>query len=217
QPKVALSKIQRGIHLARKTGRTATMADGQVSLGVCYLEAGNLAAAERGLHEGLRLADSIPHAYLAVHATLALAQVKLAAGSVDDARIARMQAEDAIERSQSADLNWGVIMGRSILARALKILGKRERAIEESRQALALLDNGEVHALEEVLYHHAQVLPDEPEHAEERRQAIARAREVIMHRRDRIPDDANRAIYMNRPLNRQIINMAQLLKEPAEI
>lgn len=213
QVKEALSKIQRGIHLARRTGSTATMADGQISLGICYLEMGNLTAAERSLHEGLRLADSIPHAYLAVHATLALAQVKLATGNPEDARIARMQAQDAIERSESAKMTWGVTVAHSIMARAQKALGKRDEAIARSRMAVGLLDQGDVHALEEVLFYHAQILPDEPAYAEDRALAIARAREVIMHRRDLIPDEADRAIYMNRPLNRQILQMAQLLKD----
>jgi len=104
-------------------------------------------------------------------------------------------------------------VAHSIMARAQKALGKGDDAIARSQKALGLLDQGDVHSLEEVLFHHAQILPDGPAYAGDRALAIARAREVIIHRRDLIPDEGDRAIYMNRPLNRQILQMAQLLND----
>jgi serine/threonine protein kinase/predicted ATPase len=209
----AIRKIQRGIYLARKTEDDASIADGQISLGLCYLERGDVAAAERVLQEGLRIADSIPNRYLSVHATLAMAEVKLAEGTSDDARIALMQAEDAVERAEDAEMHWGVIVGKSLMARSMKILGRRDEAIEMSSEAVEMLDDGPSHGLEEILYHHTQILPDEDEHREERVEAIRRARELVLERREGLDDPDDREAYANRSINRQILNVAKLVLE----
>ena len=207
----AQTAIRRGIYLARKTNAVQTLADGLISLGAVYLDEGEFDKAQHTLHEGLRLADSIPNVYLSVHATLALAQVHLSSQTSDAARIALMQAEDALERSEQADMKWGMGYGHSLMARALKILGRRDEAVEHSQQAVALVDAGEVFSIEEILYHHAQILPDEPELEDDRRQAITRAREVVRHRRDEIRDEELRKLYLSRPMNRQILNAAKLM------
>jgi tetratricopeptide (TPR) repeat protein len=209
----AMRAVRRGIYLARKTNAVHNLADGLISMGAIHVEKGDTKKAERSLHEGLRLADSIPNVYLSVHATLLLARAHLSAGANDAAKIALMQAEDALERSEKAEMKWGMGYAHSLMARALKILGKRERAIEESERAVALVDEGEVFALEDILYHHTQILPDEDEYEDDRRQAITRAREVIIHRRDKIEDDEVRKTYMSKPMNRQIFNVAKLLLE----
>ncbi|MGM0558788.1 MAG: ATP-binding protein, partial [Myxococcota bacterium] len=207
----AIRKIQRGIYLARKTEDDSSISDGQISLGLCYLERGDIQAAECVLQEGLRIADSIPNMYLSVHATLTMAEVKLAEGTSDDARIALMQAEDAVERAEDAEMRWGVIVGKSLMARALKILGRRDEAIELSSEVVELLDDGSSHALEELLYHHTQILPDEPEYHEARIEAIRRAREIVLERRDKLEKPADRESFVNRSINRQILNVSKLL------
>lgn len=207
----AVSKIQRGVYLARKTGANGIIADGQISLGLCYLERGELGAADNALHEGLRIADSIPNVYLSIHATLALAEVRLAAGSSNDARVALMQAEDALERSQSAEMTWGISYANSLMARALRVLGRRDEAIAQSEAAVDIIDDGEIYGMDVILYHHTQLLPDEPAHRNDRKRAIARARDFVVHRRDAIEDDALRAAFMNRDINRKIMNVAALL------
>ncbi len=209
----AQTSVRRGIYLARRGGSIQNLADGLISMGSLHIEEGDHKKAESSLHEGLRLADSIPNVYLSVHATLQLAQVHLAAATTDTARIALMQAEDALERSEQADMKWGMGYAHSLMARAHKILGKRERAIEHSNLALELVNEGEVFSLEDILYHHTQILPDGPEFEDERRQAITRAREVVIHRRDKINDEELRRTYLAKPLNRKILNVAQLLIE----
>ncbi len=209
----AVPKIQRGVYLARKTGANGIIADGQISLGLCYLERGDLNAADHALHEGLRIADSIPNVYLSIHATLALAEVRLAAGSSDDARVALMQAEDALERSQAAEMAWGISYANSLMARALRILGRRDEAIAKSKAAVDIIDDGEIYAMDTILYFHTQILPDEPDNREDRNRAIARARDFVIHRRDRIDDDALRQAFMSRDINRKIMNVATLLLE----
>ena len=209
----AQSSIRRGIYLARRTGSTQNLADGLISMGAVYVEQGQHKKAEVSLHEGLRLADSIPNVFLSVHATLQLAQVHLAAGTNGAARIALMQAEDALERSQQAEMKWGMGYAHSLMARALKILGRRESAVAHSIDALALVNEGEVFSLEDILYHHTQILPDEPEYEDERRQAMMRAREVVMHRRDKIKDEDLRRTYLQKPIIRQILNASKLLLE----
>lgn len=209
----AMRSVRRGIYLARKTNAVHNLADGLISIGAIHVEKGDHKKAEHSLHEGLRLADSIPNVYLSVHATLLLARSHLAAGTNDAAKIALMQAEDALERSEKAEMKWGMGYAHSLMARAHKILGKREQAIAESKKAVDLVDRGEVFALEDILYHHTQILPDEEEYEDDRRQAIMRAREVIIHRRDKIDDDEVRKTYMSKPMNRQIFNVSKLLLE----
>ncbi|MEZ4461170.1 MAG: protein kinase [bacterium] len=208
----AMSSVRRGVYLARKTTSHQALADGLITLGACYLERGEHSKAEQSLQEGLRLADSIPHVYLSVQATLLLAQLNLAANNAaDGARVALMQAEDALERSVAADMRWGVCYGHSLMARAYKGLGRRSDAIESSKKAVEIVNGGEIFGIDEVLYHHVQVLPDEEEHRVERTQAIRRAREVVLHRRDRIEDEEKRQMFMNRSMNRQILNAAKLI------
>ena len=209
----ALQSIRRGIYLSRKTNAIQNLADGLISMGAVYLDQGEYKKAQETLHEGLRLADSIPNVYLSVHATLMLAQVHLGAGTNDAARIALVQAEDALERAEQAEMKWGMGYGHSLMARALKMLGRREEAIAHSKKAVELVDAGEVFSLEEILYHHTQILPDEPDYEDDRRQAITRAREVLIHRRDKIKDDDLRRTFMAKPMNRQIFHAAKLLLE----
>lgn len=210
----AQSAIRRGIYLARKSGALQTLADGLISIGAVYVEQGDAAKAQHSLHEGLRLADSIPNVYLSVHATLQLALVHLAAATADGARIALVQAEDALERSQQAEMTWGISFSHSLMARALKILGRRDEALTHSRRAIELVNDGELFSIEEILYHHTQILPDDAAHEDDRRQAILRAREVAIHRRDRIDSEEFRRAYLSKPHIRQIFAVAKLLLEP---
>lgn len=206
----AISTIRRGNYLARKTNTHHVLADGLISLGACYVESGDMSKAESTLQEGLRIADSIPNVYLSVHATLLLAQVNLAAGTQDAARIAHMQAEDAVERSENSMMRWGVSHGNSLMARALKAQGKRERAIKHSKRAMELVNDGEIYAIDEILYYHFQILPDDEEYESERVTAMQRAREVVLHRRDLIEDEEGRQLFMSRNIVRQILNVAKV-------
>ncbi len=209
----ALHSIRRGIYLARRTNAVQDLADGLISLGAVHLDQEEYKKAENTLQEGLRLADSIPNVFLSIHATLMLAQVNLGAGTSAAARVAKLQAEDALERAEQAGMKWGMGFGYSLMARAQKMFGKRDRAIENSKKALELVDAGEIFSLEEILYHHTQILPDEPEFEDERRQAIMRAREVLMHRRDKIKNEELRRLFMAKPMHRQIFNVAKLMLE----
>ncbi|RAL25090.1 hypothetical protein DL240_02425 [Lujinxingia litoralis] len=203
----AIAEIQRALHLARRTSTTATEADGQVSLGLCFLELGRLQEAEQALHEGLRLADSIPHAYLAVCATLALAQVKLAGEEAADAAIALVQAEDARERSEQADMRWGRAFALSLMARAYLAMGAPLEALARSRQALALLDAIEIYGEDEVNVYHARIVAACGDQAPESegREALQRARAVLDERAAGIADPALREAYLARPLSQMIL------------
>ena len=203
----AISHIQRGLYLARKASANYILADGEISLGVCYAERGEAAKAERVLSEGLRLAESIPHIYLAVHAMLALARLKLETAQHQDARVAIFQAEDSLERCEKAGMRWGVTCARMLLARAYKVLGDRERAIDEIREALALLEDGEEYAREEVLYWASQILQDE----EERLAAIREARELVLARVEGIDDEELHKSFLERDLHQKILQAARAM------
>jgi len=110
-------------------------------------------------------------------------------------------------------MRWGVCFGHSLMARAYKGMGLRDEAIAESQKAVALVNEGDIFGMDEVLYHHAQVLPDDQEYKAERVQSIRRAREVVLHRRDRILDEQRRQMFAGRAINRQILNAAKLIIE----
>jgi serine/threonine protein kinase/predicted ATPase len=219
----AIATIRRGIHLGRKTAANGVIADGQISLGACFLEGGELAAAEQAIHDGLRIADSIPDVYLSIHATLALAAVRLvehagegsaAAEREENARIALMQAEDALERSQAADMKWGAAAAQSLMARALDILGDRAGSREKSSAAVALLETGgTTYGTDTIFYHHVKLLDGVDERREERLAILERARDYVVSRRNRLPDEASRALFMSRDINRKIMNAAAELLE----
>ena len=122
-----------------------------------------------------------------------------------------MQAEDALERSEGAEMTWGIAASEMLMARAFKLLGQRENAIEHSRRALGLIDDGEIYAMEEILFQHSQILPDEEEFQSERRQALTRSREVLFHRRDYLNDEEQKSLFMNRNINRQILSVAKVV------
>ncbi len=209
----AVSSIRKGIYRGRQTEMDSDVANGLISLGLCYLEQENLEAADRSLHEGLRLADSIPEAYFGVHAMFALAKVRLAAGTSDDAETALMQAEDGIERAKQAGMGWGLAYGRMLEARALSTRGRGEEAAERAAQApdeLAV-GRGGYHP-EEILYYCVQILPETDAYLERRREAIERAREIVLERRDAIDDEEDRGSYLERPINSQILHVAKLLR-----
>ena len=208
----AISSIRKGIYRGRQTEMDADVANGLISLGLCYLEQDKLEAADRSLHEGLRIADSIPEAYFGVHAMFALAKVRLAAGTTDDAQTALVQAEDGIDRAEDAGMSWGVPYGRMLEARALDTLGRREEAVATAELAVELLEeepgNYQPH---EILYYYVQILPDDQQHREERRDAIGRARDIVLACGDDIDEEGDRESYLERPLNSQILNVAKLL------
>lgn len=207
QTRQAISEIQRGLHLARRTAYTTTEADGQISLGLCYLELGQNEQAEQALHEGLRLADSIPHAYLAVCATLALAQVKLRGAGPSDARVALLQAEDALERADQADMRWGKAFALSLMARAHASSERFERALSLSREALEMLDAIEIYGEDEVHFAHASLLAEVGDAAldDERVRSLRRAQAVVRERAAAIDDERLRRDYLARPLNARIM------------
>ncbi|TXC77893.1 protein kinase [Bradymonadales bacterium TMQ1] len=207
QTRQAISEIQRGLHLARRTGYTTTEADGQISLGLCYLELGQSAQAERALHEGLRLADSIPHAYLAVCATLALAQVKLQGAGPGDARVALLQAEDALERADQADMRWGRAFALSLMARAHASSRRFDQALSLSRQALEMLEVVEIYGEDEVHFAHATILDTGGDAGldDEKLRSLRRAQAVVRERASAIDDERLRRDYLARPLNAQIM------------
>ncbi len=203
----ALPAIRRGIYLARRNQDITTVVDGQVSLGLTYLEKGDLEEAEATLEESLAKADAIPHAYLAVCSLLGLAQVYLASEEVDPGRSIAL-AEEALTRCEEAGMMWGVVTSKEILARALDLLGRPKEARQRAAEAVELLDEVEIYGVDQVLLTYVELLPEGPEFDEERDEVIARAVEVYNERRGNIEDPAGRAIYDAREVNRRIRRLA---------
>lgn len=199
----AISHTQRGVYLARKTSATVTLADGQITLGTCYAETGQRAHAERVLSEGLRLAESIPHVYLAVHALLALARLKLDEGSVQGARVALMQAEDCFERSEEAQMRWGCVSASVVMASAYEQLGMGSRALELARQAWSYVEQGEAVGREEAALVLSKLLIQQGEEAEAQR-LIDETRAYILTRAQGIEDEEERARFLQRGVHRRV-------------
>lgn len=222
QRRRASKTVRRGIRLASKLGENDALADGQIALGIGYLEQGKNAKAERALREGLRLAESVPNVYLSIHALLSLAALQLAEGrpsaetqAASDSRrrqkaqVALVQAQDALERSEAAQMRWEMAAAYSLMARALRVLGRVDEALEKSSTALKLVSKSDgTYGSEGIWYFHAQLLEGVTSREEERRQVITQARDHVTHRRDLLNDPAAREQFMARPLNRKIMASA---------
>ncbi len=208
----AVPALRRGIYLARKTTANHQLADGLITIGGIYLDQNNLRKSESALHEGLRIADSIPNVYLSIHATFLLARLQLKSGTPHAARVAFIQAEDGYERAEQADIRWAICYGAMLMARSHKALGNRAKAVEFSQKAFKLLQQSEIFSKEEILYYHVAILPDDEEFAEIRKECIQQAKEIVMKRHDRIDEPKIRKAYLNKDLNRKILNVASLLK-----
>lgn len=213
----AIKTIRRAIYLAEKAGMGRKIADGQTSLGRCYLERGALDKAEETVMEALRIADSIPNVYLATLATLVLAEVHLERAThgadEEDARIALVQAQDALERSNSAGMTWGVAAASSVMARALDRLGAREESLARSTAAVALLDDATSYGDGAIRYTHAELLRGVKGREEERKEVLRRAYDHVILLRDEFPDAQAREVFMARPINRNIVQAAEALLE----
>jgi hypothetical protein len=153
------------------------------------------------LAEGLRLAESIPHVYLAVSALLALARLKLAEGTEASARIVAMQAEDCAERAEAANMPGMAARARSTWARALAALGQRERAEALISRALA---ERQLVEREEILWDRMVLWEGDAAHQVEREAALEEARALLRERAGWIEDPALRASFLARPLHRAI-------------
>lgn len=197
----AISHVQRGVYMARKVNATVTLADGEVTLGTCYAEMGKGGLAKRVLGEGLRLAESIPHVYLALHAMLALARLTLEAEDVPPqaARVALMQAEDCDERAERAGMRWGQLGAKVLMARAYDSLGMSSRALELAALAWEIVQGGEEVGMEDAAETYAQMLVANEE--------IEQARHVLRHvinnttqRLDMIEHEEDRLRFLNRPV-----------------
>gem|GEM_PF-804387 len=208
----AVPTIRRAIYLAEKAGMSGTLADGQTSLGRCYLEIGALDKAEKAATEGLRIADSIPNVYLSILATLTLAEVQLErvrlGGDAQGAQTALLWAQDALERSENAAMQWGIAGANSVMARALAHLGEREESLQKSSAAVARLTGAPSYGDDGILYTHAQLLRGVAGREAQRRDVLRRAYEHVILVRDEFPDAAGRELFMARALNRQIVEAA---------
>lgn len=205
----ASTHLQRGLYLARKAAANYVLADGEISLGVVYAERGDKVAAERVLNEGLRLAESIPHIYLAVHAMLALARQRLDSGEESDARLAMMQAEDCLERSQSAHMGWGEIASRLIMSRAYEVLGDQPRAIQQAELAL---NASEDHAYEETRWLYYRLTQGQDERLARRRALLGEAVASLKRKLANIDDSTLKDAFMARKLHRAIMDEARAIK-----
>jgi eukaryotic-like serine/threonine-protein kinase len=194
----AASHVQRGLYLARKVNASVVLADGEVTMGVIYAERGDKASAERLLAEGLRLAESIPHVYLAVSGLLALARLRLEGASAEDARIVALQAEDCVERAQQAHMPAMVACARATWARALGIMGRMEQAQVLMAQAM---EDADIIEREQILWDFVQLGGD----AEAGEAALEEARALVRRRACWIEDVALRARFLDRPLHRAIL------------
>jgi serine/threonine protein kinase/predicted ATPase len=205
----ALSYAQRGVYLARRSAAVMSIADGQITLGMIYKDRGERDVAASMFAEGSRLAESIPHVYLGIHAMLGLAGLKVESGEESDARVALMQAEDCLERAERASMRWGVANASAIAARAWGVLGDRDKALEYADRALELVDEGEEYGAEVVLHTKRALLEGVEGAREERDELARRAREVIEARAAGITDPELRAVYLAKPLHAEIIEAAE--------
>ena len=214
----ALTQSQRGLYIARKAHATITLADGQLTLGLSYAALDRREVAERVLNESLRLAESVPHVYLAVHAMLALARLTLSGEAADPAereqhaRIALMQAEDCHERARASSLHWGVIESSAVMASAYRELGQMEQALEWIKGAWSRVRPEEPVGSEPIALLYAEVLTEagrEPE-------ALAILEQVIagtQQQAEQLNGAEERAEFLSRAAYQDVLDRRDALRQ----
>lgn len=210
----AISTIQRGIYLARRVNASVILADGEVTLGICYMQMGKVALAERVLVEGLRLAESIPHVYLAVHAMLSLVKLTLGKDEVEEQaiRVALMQAEDCYERSESSNMQWGMLQSSVMMAMAYRALGFDSRAWEMAVQAWGYVQDGEQTGLEDAAKVYGELCVERGE-LELARDVFEQAIKEVNERASVIDDREDRALFLARKEYLEVVRLLESLDD----
>ena len=205
QEKLAISHTQRGVYMARKAGANTILADGEITLGVCYLEEARVGMAERCLSEGLRLAESIPNLYLAIHAMSNLAWMRVASGRDQDARIALFQAEDCLDRCLPSGMTWGVIDAHVLLAKIYHILQDHTRAFAHLQHAL---DTSATHHIpldvRATLAAHELLSQGSKEQQNLARDLACAAWESVRARTKNLVEEEHRKSHLQRPSHRAL-------------
>jgi adenylate cyclase len=176
-------------------------------IGVIRINQGDLTEARRELEQALALADELQAPNLIVLSKNDLSRVFRLSGGEDSPVTALRMARESTETADRASLAFGQIAGRSYQAMAHLMLGQKNKALEESQAAIALLDGrGETEALPEEMYcNHSSILLalGEPEEA---RSWLKKAYDVIVAKGTRITNQAFRDSFFTKvPLNREIM------------
>lgn len=204
----AVSAIRQGLYRARQTELERLVAKGLLQLGLCYLEAERFQAAARSLHQGLRIADSIPDALLGMRAMFALAHAQLR-DEEGEPRTALVQAEDGLERADDAGLHWGSAYGRALAARAAAALDRPDDATTRAERAADVLEAPETSWIVlRVHYHRALALDGLDDTASDA--ALEQARLALAARTRRIDSPELRANYLERPIPTRLLGATDL-------
>lgn len=201
--------IRRGIHLGKRTESPKTVADGEITLGLSHLENGDIERGRTYLERGYQRAESIPNVYLAVCGSLGMVQLRFE--SNDDPREIVEQLEKVLKRCRRTGMRWGVIVAKSLLARALERQDATDVALQHSTEAVEMLDEVELLGIDDILVTHAELLEGHEDRREERRECIRRAIEVFERRRDALEDERDRRAYTSRKLAQKIEGLAEAL------
>ncbi len=202
--------VRRGIELARGVDSETTVADGELSLGFAYLSQERPEKAKRYLQRGLERAESIPHTYLVVCALLGLVELCLS-GPEADADEAADLAHRTLKKCEDAGMMWGVTVATGLLGRALDKQGERAEALRHSRRAVKMLDEVDILGNDQLLIDHAELLGDDEQFQDERRQCVERAARIYEQRRDSLTDEKDRQAYEDRVLSRTIERLVREL------
>jgi tetratricopeptide (TPR) repeat protein len=174
--------------------------------GVVYLELGNH---EEALKAYLKAADVVEGTtlryYALVQNQLGLSRTYLAKGSQKDLAEARDYATQAITLSQEMQLAGNEPLAHAYLGKANLLLGNKETALQNCREALHLLQKQKVvHGSEAEIYLHAFhiLTANGPRHSAQ--ECLKRAYKLVQATTKKILDETLRQRYLAMPVNREI-------------
>ncbi|MBN1946831.1 MAG: protein kinase [Bradymonadales bacterium] len=203
--------LKRCIRLSRESSDVMRMADGLLTLAVSYLVRGRLEEAAKALRPGLEAAREAQNKYLILHGHLLSSELKLRRHQAGDLEGALEDAERALETAQGSHHLFAYSRAESLRARCLIRMDREEEALEASRRAVGYLEGGRVEGAEEVLVHHA-VLMRSAGRDREAVSAIEQAYRMVVEKRDRMQNLANRRQFMQTRVTQQIVGLFRELQ-----
>jgi tetratricopeptide (TPR) repeat protein len=149
--------LRKAIEIHAALGERSTSAGALITLGQLYLRRGEPAQGRVELDRGLAIALESSDRYQEIRALVYLALAHLSWRGSEEAALE--MARRATRLAQAARIPQGQAWGLAVEGQALAALGRTQEAIEQSREAVRLLDSGpHFQDREQILHFHARVL-----------------------------------------------------------
>jgi tetratricopeptide (TPR) repeat protein len=172
-------------------------------LGAVHHELGDY---EKALEDYEALTNEVGSGYFLAQSKLGLARTCIARGKEEDLEKARHYAAEAINLCRELQLASNEPRGHAYLGKANLLLGGKETALQNCREAMRLLDKQKhVHGSEAEIYLNTIEVLAANGLEDERRQYLERAYDLVQATAAKSEDEALRQSYLAVPVNREIL------------